>query len=155
MPTGFEKPGNRVMLNLSNSNMAVDMELFVGNLSPHAREVDIHQFFKSYSKQLKVSLKKTRQVNTTYYYAIVDMGPERQALKAIKKLNHNKLNGKPVQIREYQYRAGNNDRRALNWRSLPWNDLERRQTERRFRSKITTPSSPRFLGYDNLATKGS
>jgi len=130
------------------------MYIFVGNLSPQTRDIDIREFFKSYSKEPDISLHKSRYEDTTRYFAKVVIEPERKALKAINKLAAKKLNGRPVQVREYHYRAGNNDRRALNWRSLAWQGHERRLNERRFKAKSIQSHEPNFTGYANLAMKG-
>jgi len=131
------------------------MYIFVGNLSPQTREVDIREFFRFYSKQPSIALHKSRYENITRYFAKVTIEPDKMALKAINKLSSKRLNGRPVQVREYHYRAGNNDRRALNWRTLPWKGVERRVDERRFKAKSIESYSPSFTGYAGLAMKGN
>jgi len=130
------------------------MELFISNITADTREIELRKFFGRFAKHASFSLRKLKFDNSTYYCAQVDIESEKDALKAIKKLHGKKLNGKPVSIREYEYRAGNNDRRALNWRELFWSQVERRFSERRQRAKEFTRNEPEFTGYNHLAKKG-
>ena len=130
------------------------MELFISNITPDIREVELRKFFGRYAKEATFSLRKLKFDNSTYFCAQVDIEPDKLALKAIKKLHGKKLNGKPISIREYEYRSGNNDRRALNWRDILWENIERRFSERRQRSKQFTRNEPQFVGYNQLAKKG-
>ena len=134
--------------------MGVKMELFVSNITADTREIELRKFFGSYAKNATFSLRKFKFDHETYFCAQVDIESEKLALKAIKKLHGKKLNGKPVSIREYEYRAGNNDRRALNWRELFWSHVERRFSERRQHAKQFIRNEPQFTGYNNLAKKG-
>lgn len=131
------------------------MEIFVGNLDAQTREADLRAFFKGYVKEARYSLRKVKAGYETLFYAIVDIEPEKLAVKAIKKLHAKRINGKPAIVREYQYRSGNNDRRAINWRSVVWDKIERRLTERRQNGKVFARNEPTFTGYDNLAKKGT
>jgi len=130
------------------------MELFVGNITADIREVELRKFFGRFAKDATFSLRKLKFDHASYFYAQVEIEPEKLALKAIKKLHGKRLNGKPVSIREYEYRVGNNDRRALNWRELLWNGIERRFSERRQSAKLFVRHEPEFTGYNNLAKKG-
>jgi len=130
------------------------MELFVGNLSADTRELELRKFFGRYAKHAKISLRKLKFDYSAYYYAQVEIEPDKLALKAIKKFHGKKINGKPALIREFEYRAGNNDRRALNWRHRMWDKMERRLSERRQHAKLFARNEPEFEGYNNLAKKG-
>ena len=130
------------------------MEIFISNITADIREVELRKFFGRYAKDATFSLRKLKFENSTYFCAQVDIEPEKLALKAIKKLHGKKLNGKPVSLREYEYRAGNNERRALNWRELFWDKIERRFGERRQTSKQFKRNEPLFSGYNQLAKKG-
>jgi len=130
------------------------MELFVGNLTANTREVELRKLFGSYAKNSTFTLHKLKFAHSTYFFAQIVIEPDKLALKAIKKLHGKKINGKPAIIREYEYRAGNNDRRALNWRNLLWNKIERRLNERRQRARLSTLYEPEFTGYNRLAKKG-
>lgn len=130
------------------------MELFIGNISAGTRQHELQKFLGSYAKQAKFSLRKLRFDSSIYYYAHVNIESDKLALKAIKKLHGKRLNGKPVLIREFEYRAGNNDRRNLNWRNVLWDKIERRLTERRNRARLFERKEPEFIGYNNIAKKG-
>lgn len=130
------------------------MDVFVGNLTSRVNEKELQRFFKGYDKQATFQVSKLIYNASTLYYGIVGIESDKIALKAIKKLNHKVLDGRHVMLREFQYRAGNNDRRALNWRSRVWESIERRANERRQKSKKSESREPEFIAYDNLASKG-
>jgi len=130
------------------------MELFIGNLSANTRKNDLFIFLGRYGKQADVSMRKLKFETSVYYYAHINIDSEKQALKVIKKLHGKRINGKPVLIREFEYRAGNNDRRGLNWRNLLWDNSERRLNERRQCARIFERKEPEFTGYNNLVKKG-
>lgn len=129
------------------------MELFIGNISANTRKHEIQKFLGSYGEQAEISLRKLKFDSSIYYYAHVDIESDKLALKVIKKLHGKRLNGKPALIREFQYRAGNNDRRCLNWRNVLWNKIERRLTERRLRSHLLKKNEPEFISYGQTAIK--
>jgi len=58
------------------------------------------------------------------------------AKKAIKKLNYKRFKNRLIVIREFHYRASQNDKRALNWRMVEWLNKERRGRERRKNRKV-------------------
>ena len=130
------------------------MDIYVGNLSANTTERELQKFFKGYGKQITIKINKFICKDGTLYFAIVDIESDKIAQKAIRKLHCQKIHGKPVVVREYQYRAGNNDRRAMNWRNHPWTQLERRALERRKKYKLANKREPEFSAYDNLVSKG-
>lgn len=130
------------------------MEIFVGNLGSHVSEKELQRFFKGYDKQATFQIFKLICNDGAIYYGLVDIESDKLALKAINKLNHKPLDGRHVILREFQYRAGNNERRALNWRTLAWERVERRAEERRQQRKKGKICEPEFTAYDNLVSKG-
>lgn len=130
------------------------MEVFVGNLTAQVTENDLQQFFKGYHKRASFQVFKMMYNGTPLYYGTVDFEQDKVAMKAIRKLNNKLLDGRHLILREFHYRAGNNDRRALNWRSLAWERVERRLDERRKKHKKISQTEPEFSAYDNLASKG-
>ncbi|NNG14411.1 MAG: hypothetical protein HKM22_04555, partial [Gammaproteobacteria bacterium] len=120
----------------------------------HTTERELRRFFKGYDKHATFQVSKLICNANTSYYGIVDIESDKVAMKAIKKLNNKLLDGRHLILREFQYRAVNNDRRALNWRTLVWDKLERRANERRQKSKKSNTIKPEFSAYDNLASKG-
>lgn len=131
------------------------MEVFVGNLSSHVSERELQRFFKGYDKQATFKVHKLICNDGPLYYGLADIEPDKVALKAIRKLNNKPLDGRHVILREFHYRAGSNDRRALNWRTIIWEKVERRANERRQKRKKASLPEPTFSAYDNLASKGS
>lgn len=114
------------------------MELFIGNLDPETTEGQLRTLFKGFDKQavFRIIMLETSEDEEIFIYGLVIIESDRLAKKAIKKLNYKKLNDKPVLIREFQYRASQNDKRALNWRMKQWQAQERRSRERRKNRKV-------------------
>jgi len=130
------------------------VELYIGNLTKQTTENDLQAFFKSFAKQTKFEMLHLVTKGSVIYFAKADTETDKIGIKAIKKLNLSKMNGRVTVVREYQHRHGNNERRALNWRNSPAPDTERRLLERRLRRKLVTEQEPSYFGYDKLAHKG-
>jgi len=107
------------------------MDVFVGNISPNTSVVDLRKFFKGFEKKAVFEVKRMRGKQGKVIFGLISFQSDRMAQKAIKKLHMQKLNGRPVIVREFVYRAGGNDRRQLNWRKKLWLGEERRKSERR------------------------
>lgn len=108
------------------------MEVFIGNLSEKVTLSDLTAFFKAFANKAHIRIVVKRQENgSRVRYGLADFDSDKLALKAIKKLNQKVLRGKSVVMREFYHRRYSNERRALNWRDIPWSGPERRQEERR------------------------
>lgn len=130
------------------------MELFVGNLPLDVSLSQLEAFFGRLAKNAEFQLIRLEKDERELVYAHVIMPSDRAAGKAIKKLNGKLLGGHHAIVREYMYRAGNNDRRALNWRLKPWQNSERRTTERRVKRKeLEDDFMPEYTGYAHLSQK--
>lgn len=130
------------------------MEIFVGKLVPNATVKELRQFFIGYGKSADIKINKLICKQGSLHYALVNIESDKIAQKAIRKLHRKRLNGRPVVVREFKYRAANNDRRALNWRMAVWTQLERRLLERRKQYKLVRKHEPEFSAYDDLVSKG-
>lgn len=108
------------------------MDVFIGNLAPNASLTDLIGFFKGFSGKAKIRIvEKRMEDGGRCRYGIAAFESDKLAQKAIKKLNNKPLRGQLVALREYFHRYYYNERRAVNWRELPWEGVERRQQERR------------------------
>ena len=149
------------------------MEVFIGNLAPNTSLTDLIGFFKGFSSKAKIRLVEKRlEDGNRIRYGIANFESDKLALKAIKKLNQKPLRGQRVVVREYFHRYYANERRAVNWRDIPWEGVERRQQERRRKEldkatddfdKLAEQSSAgedvdvdqvRISAYTHLARKG-
>lgn len=135
------------------------MEIFVGNLDEKISEPQLRLFFKGYDKQAKFKLVHLKEElpggrEDTLVYGVVSIPSERLAKKALKKLNFKKLNNKPVIVREFQFRASQNDQRALNWRLKEWLKDERRGKDRRRKLKeVKSLDDLEVTGFEQLSRK--
>ncbi len=114
------------------------MDLFIGNLEMAVSEGDLRLLFKGYEKRTTfkiIRMEGDEEGGSNLVYGIVSIDSDRLAKKAIKKLNYKKIHGRMVIIREFHYRASQNDKRALNWRMKGWENEERRGRERRQKRK--------------------
>lgn len=149
------------------------MEVFIGNIAPNVTLTDLVGFFKGFSGKAKIRIVEKRQEDgSKIRYGIADFESDKLALKAIKKLNQKPLRGELVVLREFFHRYYGNERRAVNWRDLPWDGVERRQHERRRKeshketdsfdklieqskkNEEAEVSQVRISGYTHLARKG-
>jgi hypothetical protein len=64
-------------------------------------------------------------------YALLFLKSERDAGRLIRRLDGTGCYGKRLVVREYAHRKAANERRRLDWRSVPWDGPERRLGERR------------------------
>ena len=81
-------------------------------------------------------------------HGLVTIRPDEAALKVIKRLNHTRINGKLVEVREYKVRAYQRDRRRTEEGPQTEEQQEdRRQRDRRRRNlEIQTEKGPRVEG---------
>lgn len=129
------------------------MELYIGPLSSRATVSDLERFFTGFENKANFSMMKLIRSSGTHYFGVAEFESERLARKAMKKLHSSKFNKHRVIVREYEHRASSNDRRALNWRELTWTKLDRRDVERRQKSRLGRVTEPGYDAYDNFAVK--
>lgn len=128
------------------------MELFIGNLPERATTADLAAFFKAFRKKAICRIEERRFTDgSRVRYGRVVFDSDRQAAKAIAKLNGKPLNGTPVVIREFFHRSYNNERRQLGWRDRPWAGEERRSGERRRQGQATPETDPLFTAAEEPA----
>ncbi len=113
------------------------MELFVGVIPHNATLQDLMLFAGPFAEDVRIDLIKHDKVDApSVCYGLLRVPSERQARKAIRKLNGRELAGQKVAVREFSHRAYSNDRRAINWRSQPWSAYERRLCDRRISDQV-------------------
>ncbi|HEY0633769.1 MAG TPA: hypothetical protein VGE00_00190 [Gammaproteobacteria bacterium] len=115
------------------------MDVFIGNLSHETSLRDLVTFFRSLAGNARFQLFDKQYVDGTHLrFAVATIEPDKLAIKAIKKLNNQMLNGEAIVVREFLYRSYSNERRSVGWRNKPWHAIERRDLERR-RKQIQPP----------------
>ena len=108
------------------------MELIISNVPHNATLRDLVQFVGPFAEDAHLDLVKQDKVQApSVHYGLLRIPSERQARKAMRKLNGRELAGQTVDVREFSHRAYSNDRRAIDWRNQPWSRLERRLHDRR------------------------
>lgn len=113
------------------------MDVFIGNLSPRTTLIDLALFFKGFASDVRFQIfDKQFEDGSRTRYAVATIEPDKLAEKAIRKLNGAYLQGNTVFLREFLHRSYNNERRAVGWRSKPWQGVERRTSERRRKQSL-------------------
>lgn len=131
------------------------MELFIGRLSRNTTQSHLRSFLKGFAKHARVRIVQARDSDKDVIrYAIVEIDSERLARKAIKRFDHQELDGRNVRVREYGHRSRYNERRNGGGAHGIRTTLERRGPDRRrFRPLVEKNDEPEFSAYANLATK--
>ncbi|MAT65588.1 MAG: hypothetical protein CMN57_08075 [Gammaproteobacteria bacterium] len=109
------------------------MMLFIGNLpqsATTARLADALRLGHEDAHRLRI-IRKPGRDGGMQRYAVLQVRTPAAANRLLGRSNKLRLNGQPLELREFCKRIANNERRALNWRSKPWPHAERRRSERR------------------------
>ncbi|MFP5507033.1 MAG: hypothetical protein ACLGH6_12610 [Gammaproteobacteria bacterium] len=108
------------------------MNLFIGNLPSGATEGDLRALLRLPPSDRRLRIfKKSDRHGQMLRFGLVHVGSDTDLRKLLQRYRDARLNGQPVQVREFVPRAAGNERRAVNWRSRPWPHAERRKAERR------------------------
>ncbi len=108
------------------------IDVIVFALPDEAEVADLQSFVKGLANKGIFRIKEMRYANgSRLRYGLISFEQPKHATKAIKKFNQKKLLGEPVTVRQYVHRSYQNERRALNWRDIPWRGPDRRKIERR------------------------
>jgi RNA recognition motif-containing protein len=126
------------------------MDIYIGNIPKGTRPGEIKKLIKKsiknkvfprlfekivatgqIDKGVGIKIHKTKTVNGEYNYGHVVVQSSGIGRLAIDSLVNAQLRGNCLNAREFVPRDQNNDRRAVNWRELPWDEHCRRQKERR------------------------
>ena len=107
------------------------MEVFVGNLAGSVSLLDLNKLFKDFRHPPIQLVEKKQADGRALRYAVVDFEAPRLAQKAIKKLSGFFLHERSLVLHEFVHRSYTNERRAIDWRTRPWDGPERRRSERR------------------------
>ena len=117
------------------------MLIFLARIQPNTTKRDIVDFIspvlkgglfapKGILKNIEIMVLRDSRTNATENHAIVKVEPDKAALKVIRKLNRKKLNGKPINVRQYHIQQRENDVRLKNRYPAP-KFKEKRLGERR------------------------
>lgn len=112
------------------------MDIFIGFLPDGIGQPAMERLVAQFDKKARVRLEeRTLRNGQRVCFAIADMS-DRGARKAMAALDGLKAQNEILSVREFHYRNYNNERRALNWRALPWSQPERRVGERRAPERV-------------------
>jgi hypothetical protein len=107
------------------------MIVFIGNLPPVFLNSHLGDLARIASGTHHRIIKKQNIHGGACRYGLIYLKSERDAQQLISSLNGFVSQGCTLEVREYQCRAACNERRRLDWRTLPRDGVERRRSERR------------------------
>lgn len=122
------------------------MEIFIGNLPPKASAFELRRLFNPVVENngrrflfwrlnsleyMNFRIVEQRTGKGLVRYGVAQVEPDWMAEVCLSELNHSFLMGQPLLLREYHRRSYMNERRAVDWRTRPWDGKERRQHHRR------------------------
>ncbi len=82
------------------------MDIFVGNLAPETTEDQIGDLFKTFGQVKSVQVVRDLFSGQSKGFGFVDMPGRQHSLDAIRGLNGQELNGKPLTVNESRPRPG-------------------------------------------------
>ncbi len=107
------------------------MIVFIGNLPPVFTNNHLGDLARIVSGTHHRIIKVHDDSGDIQRYGLIYLESGRDARQLINSLNGFDCQGQALEVREYQHRAACNERRRLDWRTIPWNGVERRRGERR------------------------
>lgn len=128
------------------------MEIYVGNIPKGTRPSELKKLLKDsvkervfkrmyekalelgrFDENLDIKIVKQKRFGKHGYYRFgqISIESNRIAPVALESLKNSQIRGNDLDIREFVERNPANDRRAANWRELPWKGRSRRKGERR------------------------
>lgn len=128
------------------------MDIYIGNIPKGTRPTELKKLLKDSVKASVFSrmyeqavalgrfdndidvdiIKRKRFKKHGYYrYGHITIKSDRIAPVALEAMQDSKIRGSKLEVREFTQRNSDNDRRAEDWESKPWNRRQRRKSERR------------------------
>ncbi|WP_455223457.1 hypothetical protein [Kaarinaea lacus] len=127
------------------------MNIYVGNIPKGTRPGELSKLVKDSVKarvftrlyeqalalgrfddmEIKITKRKRQGKRGYYRFGQITIPSARIAPVALESLRNSEIRGTKLEIRQFVERNSENDRRAPNWRELPWNGKSRRKHERR------------------------
>ncbi|MGB5306628.1 MAG: hypothetical protein WBN51_06885 [Gammaproteobacteria bacterium] len=114
------------------------MIIYIGNLTAVTTERDLRLLAGLPATAPVRIIKKPAGVAEMSRYGLVHTRSDREGSKLIGQLQGKICNGNVVSVREFGHRLAGNERRRLDWRTLPWEGRERRTQERRAHASLTS-----------------
>ncbi|WP_455375203.1 hypothetical protein [Kaarinaea lacus] len=128
------------------------MEIYIGNIPKGTRPTELKKLLKDSVKasvfsrmyeqavalgrfdndiEINIVKRKRFKKHGYYRYGHLIINSDRIAPVALEALQDSKIRGSKLEVREFVQRNSDNDRRASDWESKPWNRRQRRKTDRR------------------------
>ena len=126
------------------------MDIYVGNIPKGTRPAELRKLLKDSVKKclfrrvfnkvlslgrldndVGIDICTQKKGDANYRYGLVSIQSDRLAQVAFDSIDGTAIRGERLYIRKFASRSHRNDRRADNWRELPWHRTERRSIDRR------------------------
>ena len=127
------------------------MDIYVGNVPKGTRPGELKKLIKDSVRErvfkrlyeqalalgrfddVEITINKRKRNGKRGYYRFgqITIPSNRIAPVALESLKNSEIRGTKLDVRAFVERKAENDRRAANWRELPWNGRSRRKRDRR------------------------
>ncbi|WP_455209464.1 hypothetical protein [Kaarinaea lacus] len=128
------------------------MDIYVGNIPKGTRPGELQKLLKDsvkdrvfkrvyeqalalgrFDNDVEIKIVKRKHLTKRGYYRFgrISIPSDRIAPVALDSLKNSEIRGAKLEVRAFVERNEENDRRAPNWRELPWNGRTRRKRDRR------------------------
>lgn len=107
------------------------MIVHIGNLPAALSEAGLRRLARAPEAVAVHLTRKHDQHGCAYRYALLHARSAREGAKLIRRMNGATCMGRRLVAREFNQRLAGNERRRLDWRTVPWTGMERRLGERR------------------------
>jgi hypothetical protein len=120
-----------IVAHTRNRKRTGSMIIFIGNLPAGMTARAINELAGRDTAMPVRICKKDDGAGGLHRYALLHVKSVREGLRLIRRLDGVDCLGNRLVAREYAHRKAANERRRLDWRSVPWDGPERRRGERR------------------------
>jgi hypothetical protein len=103
----------------------------IGNLPAALSEAGLRRLVRAPQALAVQLIHKQDRHGCAYRYALLHARSAREGAKLIRRVNGVTCMGRRLVAREFSQRLSGNERRRLDWRTVPWTGMERRLGERR------------------------
>jgi hypothetical protein len=108
------------------------VDILFSNLPLNTTDADLRKLVRRVDDQgVARVIRRLGRGGSLLCYGLAIVRPTHNAKRFIAHADQSLIKGHPVRVREFIRRRSHNERRALNWRQMPWRGENRRICDRR------------------------
>ena len=100
---------------VTNLQVGVQMNIYVGNLSYETTEADVEEMFKEHGTVTQVNVITDKYTGRSKGFGFVEMEVQAEAEEAIKKLNGSVVGGRDIKVNQARPKNERSTSRSRNW----------------------------------------